>query len=367
MTKTSKKSAPSIGCTLGCAVVGFFILLVILPAFMVLFEVPFFMVFGWIPYVRRISNEVEVSTTGCVLAAIVLVMLVVVSHLFFRWFFKALQRRKCSESDQPIRAWRLHWTLSSVAITLLLFVSAIALLSIVHQVNWIVRSPVAMTGGSLHQSGRMAASRNNLHMIGRAIYRYEAENGNLPSSIKTDIYGRYLHGWSTQLLPILEEPTAYKACKFDRPWDSTENARTMKTYIPILINPALREAPHQTENSYWLTHYATNSRVIGPGPAMSLDEITDGLSTTILLGEINHDFLPWGHPRNYRDPAIGLNVPGGFGGTDEQYTQFLFCDGSVKRIRNDIDPVVLRALATPAAGDDPGDEKDWIWHYREKQ
>jgi hypothetical protein len=68
---------------------------------------------------------------------------------------------------------------------------------------------------------------------------------------------------------------------------------------------------------------------------------------------VNHDFRPWGDPINWRDPAKGINqVHDGFGGpTGSHAVQFLLADGSVRRIGDDIDPTVLRALATPAAGD----------------
>jgi len=37
------------------------------------------------------------------------------------------------------------------------------------------------------------------------------------------------------------------------------------------------------------------------------DGIKDGAANTILLGEVNADFSPWGRPNNVRDPAAGVN------------------------------------------------------------
>jgi hypothetical protein len=85
---------------------------------------------------------------------------------------------------------------------------------------------------------------------------------------------------------------------------------------------------------------------------MKLEEITDGTSNTIAIGEVNHAFRPWGDPANWRDPAIGLNRRGGFGGPPGNGgARFVLADGSVRFLSNDTDPAVMKSLATPAGGD----------------
>jgi prepilin-type processing-associated H-X9-DG protein len=89
---------------------------------------------------------------------------------------------------------------------------------------------------------------------------------------------------------------------------------------------------------------------------MTFASITDGPANTILAGEINSNFTPWGHPVNWRDPAKGLNqVPDGFGGPPSRNgVTFLMADGSVRFLHNRTSPEVLKALSTPAAGDGAG-------------
>jgi len=83
-----------------------------------------------------------------------------------------------------------------------------------------------------------------------------------------------------------------------------------------------------------------------------MKDITDGASNTIMTGEILDSRPPWGKPGNVRDPALGIHCgPTYFGGRFEGATAFGFADGSVHFIANDIDPDVLKALATPAAKD----------------
>ncbi len=83
--------------------------------------------------------------------------------------------------------------------------------------------------------------------------------------------------------------------------------------------------------------------------AMRREDVTDGLSSTILIGEVAANFKPWGDPVNWRDPALGLGAsPDRFGGVPgERGAQFVFMDGSVHFLSEDIDPQVLRARARP--------------------
>jgi hypothetical protein len=59
-------------------------------------------------------------------------------------------------------------------------------------------------------------------------------------------------------------------------------------------------------------------------------------------------FKPWGDPTNWRDPAIGIGRPDGFGGPPASYgAHFLMSDGSVRFRGRDNDRKVLEALSTP--------------------
>jgi hypothetical protein len=51
-------------------------------------------------------------------------------------------------------------------------------------------------------------------------------------------------------------------------------------------------------------------------------------------------------------PSIGLSTsPDGFGGRRKEYTLIALADGTVRHVRNDISPEVLKALATPRGGE----------------
>ena len=137
-----------------------------------------------------------------------------------------------------------------------------------------------------------------------------------------------------------------------RAWDDPVNQRYFKSVIPDFINPELRPTALTNSEGYGLNNYAANSR-LQELRSSDLVEIGDGASHTILLGEVNDEFSPWGRPGNVRDPGAGINRgPQTFGGPpNRRGAYFSMADGSARLIAEDVDPEVLKALSTPTDND----------------
>jgi prepilin-type processing-associated H-X9-DG protein len=154
------------------------------------------------------------------------------------------------------------------------------------------------------------------------------------------------------------------------------NDRIYRCQIQEFLNPSQPGAVFDAEGfglSYWAgnvhvlpiksVHAAASTSLNGQQSdtnqlswqerGISMNQITDGTSTTILLGSAGANFRPWGHPANVRDPAIGINrSPEGFGGPPGwNGAMFLMCDGSVGFLSDATDLSVMEALATPAGGE----------------
>lgn len=126
---------------------------------------------------------------------------------------------------------------------------------------------------------------------------------------------------------------------------------------PAVLNPGIAIDATAGADRFGLAHYAANARILSGNRTAKLVEITDGSSNTIMAGEVAANFQPWGHPVIWRDPATGINKsPDRFGGPwNRGGAMFLFVDGSVHFISGAIDPQVLRALSTPAGGEEVPD------------
>ncbi len=92
--------------------------------------------------------------------------------------------------------------------------------------------------------------------------------------------------------------------------------------------------------------------MLGGDRPRTFNDVRDGTATTIMAGEVTTGFKAWGDPRNWRDLRLGLNQdPEGFASPSPGGVNFLMVDGSVRFIKNSVDPKVLKALSTPAGGE----------------
>jgi prepilin-type processing-associated H-X9-DG protein len=161
-----------------------------------------------------------------------------------------------------------------------------------------------------------------------------------------------LHSWETYSLAFIGYATI--DIDFKLPWNHPRNEKYFKCVLPVFTNAALSSPALLDEQGFGLSHYAANSRVLGANKDLRFADITDGTANTLLVGEINANFQPWGHPVNWRDPAKGINrSPHGFGGSPYSGgANFSMADGSVRFVSERIHPDVLRALSTPAGGEE---------------
>lgn len=309
------------------------------------FEFVLYMAFGWILYLYRVSSELRPDVASIATGLVALAIFTGGLHAFCRWLHAA--RTLPAETTQSHSHWKIRWTLSAVTILLMLFVAGIAMVGITHQIAWMGTADdpiIANSGGA----ARRMQSQNNLKQLGIAVHLYHDEHDTFPPGMLVGKQGEALHGWQTLILPFFEQQTLYVRIDIERPWNDLANEEQFAHQIKSLLNPGIARSGQSADGP--LSHYAANQHVIGGTRSFTLDEITDGTANTLLIGEAAGNCKPWGHPRNWRDPMIGLNTsPDGFGGPwPGGATQFAMADGSVKNLRDDIDPKVLRALATPA-------------------
>lgn len=297
---------------------------------------------GWARFLQRVLPAVRFDLSGVMLSVVAAVLLVIVLHF---------QIRKVRDSAE--RKWSLRGTLAVVVAGLGSCVAGICLVGFIHEMLWMARSqePV-MRLGIKNRVARKVQSLSQMRNIALGLLNYESSFNTFPDGGTFGPSGKGYHGWSTVLLPYLDQSTLYRQIDFHRPWDDPTNYVAFATRVREFEYPGERvTAP----GGYATTVYASNLLVIGPGLGMSQSAITDGTSTTLMLGEAKGAFRPWGHPLNSRDAQRGINkVPEGFGGPWNGGANFIMGDGSGRFLNESIDPRVLRALATPNA-DDPLD------------
>jgi hypothetical protein len=208
-------------------------------------------------------------------------------------------------------------------------------------------------------TARRCQCMNNLKQIGLALHNYHDRHGCYPPAYTTDQSGRPLHGWRTLLLPHLERSDLYKKLRLDEPWDSQHNRAVAKEDKGSLLYTFRCPSEHRsrdTDTSYVM--------LVGPGTISNhgsctkSEAITDGPANTVIVVEMARSGIPWMEPRdlNVEEMAPAINDLDAPCPRSEHpgLANALLADGVVKRIDEDIEPKLLRALMTIDGGEDVG-------------
>lgn len=202
-------------------------------------------------------------------------------------------------------------------------------------------------------AARMSEAKYNLKQIGIGLHNYhDAFKTFPPGGIHTPD-GKPYHAWMAQMLPYVDQRSLYNSINFRVPYTDPGNRAAFSTPVPIYLYPG---TPLGTDASgYAVAHYAANSQVFqGKSGVMRLSDFTDGVANTILTGSVTQGFVAWGGVDNMRDPVAGLgDTPSQFNSSATGRTLFLMGDGTVRIVSADVNPALLKALATPDGREDP--------------
>jgi hypothetical protein len=302
-------------------------------------------------FLARAVPQMTVNWSAIGMSVVALTLFVVGVDRCGRWFCREGRYGNFGET----RNWRLRWTAYIAASIVVLFAAGIGLVGISHQVGWLVTSNQSFVRGSGDfEAAQRSSTRNRLKQIGLAAHNFHDENGTFPAGGTFDSVGVGLHSWQAMLLPFIDQQQLHSQIDFDR--NSSANAAPFGTVLEIYLNARIErkmrpESPLSV-GGFALSHYAANGRVMSGKAPIRIRDITDGSSETILAGEVNAKFKPWGDPTNWRDLSLGINKSSdGFGSPFTTGAHMLHCDGSVRFLSNETDLGVLKAISTPAGGE----------------
>jgi len=240
----------------------------------------------------------------------------------------------------------------------------------------------------VRESANRAKCSHNLHQIGLAMGNYNTIAGKFPASS----YSSPARSWIPDMLNLIEADNIFKMFHFDKAWDHSSNHPAIASPIRVMQCPSVPKGDGRfdtgtTSGVAWkasVADYGPVTGVIKTGAKgimqanlqRPLEEITDGFSNTILLGE------DAGRPKRYvrgnklasgsvsgagwaddecNLPLHGFSIDGSTSGgpcavnctNDNELYGFhhigamvLMADGSVKLLRQEIDINIVAAYIT---------------------
>ena len=195
---------------------------------------------------------------------------------------------------------------------------------------------------------------NNLKQIGIAMHIYAQVYGTFPPAYTTNREGRPLHSWRVLLLPYLEQKDLYDRLKLDEPWDSPYNRSVLQDDEAVRSYhcPSAESPKHET--SYVMI---VGPNTVSDGPhSVQFENITDGVSNTIMIVEVKDSHIHWAEPRDLamEDMSFQINDPNGkgIGSHHPGKVNVAFADGLARFLEEDTPPNLLKSLITINGGED---------------
>jgi prepilin-type N-terminal cleavage/methylation domain-containing protein/prepilin-type processing-associated H-X9-DG protein len=254
------------------------------------------------------------------------------------------------------------------------------------------------------EAARGSQCKNHLKQVGLGLHQYHDAMGRLPAGWMADEpEGVPGWGWSAALLPYLEQRSLDESLKRHLPIADPANQVARETVLPVLLCPSDPHpkvftilggaADHGDEEEAFATNVdagtplfrMARANYVGMFGVSEIEEcpaagegafffrsrtrfaeITDGLSNTLVVGEryakqgnsVWAGVVQGANEAMVRVVGVGDHVPNDphhhfddFASYHPGGVHFLYGDGSVQRINNQIDISVYQALCTRAGGE----------------
>ncbi len=168
------------------------------------------------------------------------------------------------------------------------------------------------------ESARRTGCTNNLKQMGVALTTYHDTYATLPAAVSDDWGGSpQLHSWAVFILPYVEQGPLYSHYDFAAGQNAEVNRPVVSTPLSIYLCPSSDDTYYEGDGHYAKGDYAAasgiepivNGGAMFPASSVSFNTITDGLSNTVLVGELYYHNLGWA-----RGSAAGTTGGGGGGG-----------------------------------------------------
>jgi len=196
--------------------------------------------------------------------------------------------------------------------------------------------------------------KNNLKALSFALNAYHEHFGSFPPQYIIDSNGRPIHSWRVLILPFLGYQELYNKYRFDEPWNGPNNSQ-LASSMPGHFSPSYC-CPVELNSKQDSSNFTNYIAIAGPQTMWNgvhpirFDQVTDSMSSTVLLAEIRNSQIHWMEPRNIRlrGMAFSINHPTlpCISSVHPRVAHVAFVDTSVCSISEELSAVTLHAILT---------------------
>lgn len=203
------------------------------------------------------------------------------------------------------------------------------------------------------EAARRTQCKNNLKQIGLALHNYHDTYMLFPAAHLDDLQGKPKLSWRVSILPYMDEAPRFNRYNFSDAWDGSSNAALLAPSPRTYLCPSYNSAPGSTNTCY--ATIAGDHTVLGAGKCVSIRDITDGTSNTLMVVEACSLNIPWMKPQDIDENSVGVvGNPNGISSKHTGGAHVLFADGSVRFLSVNVSPQIVDALVTRDGGEQIG-------------
>ena len=173
----------------------------------------------------------------------------------------------------------------------------------------------------LNGNANQARSSNNLKQLALAMSVYESEHNHFPAAANQAKASEFKHSWRIELLRYLGEEELYGRYRLHEAWDSPHNQKVTAKMPDIYRSPS--QSADATSSGY---HVVTGQGTLFDGVARGLNDVSDGLSNTLLVVEAKRD-THWAKPEDI--PFVAGDMKRHLASFAGETMAFARADGSV--------------------------------------
>ena len=179
-----------------------------------------------------------------------------------------------------------------------------------------------------------------------AVANYHDLYGSLPPAYVPGPDGTPWHSWRVLILPQLEQSAVYNAYRFDEPWNGPNNVKLADKVGSIYLRAGLDPKTRRTTS--FVAVVGAETAWPGAKP-LKMSEIGDGTGETLLAVEVPDGDIPWMAPVDLLFDRMSFKINDGSGrglGSRLGGSRVTTVSDTVKNLRDDLSPALLRALLT---------------------